>query len=352
MKISFKSHIESIKSLQGRLADKTHPTTTLLFKQLDALEISLIKSRSKERAIATQVLSDLNAKVDQAGLEAPDAELLHKRIDQLQEAILLTNASKLKSPIPTKLAVFLGSDHNSAITEMVSYNLSKRIPFIVSFPILSFSDLNNEQDRAMFRNKFRKNFMVNRYSNGAPDWQIYLQVDKKYGDQFLVCLPKEIKLEDLDLIPAAESGTKLVPITYKEVLQGPHDPYRFEAIMPLLSGQASHDKLISLHAHGSVGTFMSLDQKQTHDLMHSLENQRCRAAAFTSCYVGGKSTLQLLSEQSDMHAPPFPVIVRSIGDYSVLTNQSDMHLLDFFRELEVVMRQSGGETVPSFDKPL
>lgn len=352
MRINFKYHLDFIRGLHGHLHAKTSTIIPLLCQRLGALEKSLSKSRSKERALAVQVLSDLSWEIEKAGLENTDTELLHHRIDQVQESILQTNASKLKSPIPAKLAVILGSDHNTALMLMVHHNLYERVPFIVSYSILCCSDLEKEEDQTKFRDIFQHYFQRPIFTNAVPDWQIYLQVDQTYGDQFLICLPKEIQLEDLDLKPPEESGTKLVPITYEEVLKGPHDPYQFEALEPLLSGPATHDKLFSIHAHGSIGQLLSLNQNQIHLIMSLLENQRCRAADFGTCYAGGQSTLQLLSQDSEMPAPSFPLIVRSIGDYSTYSGQIDDRLAPFFKELETVMRQHAGETGAAFRKAI
>lgn len=335
MRISIKTHINNINELKERVKDSK--STPLLLEYFEGIKQGLHQSRFKERELAMKVLDEMDYLITKTRLDS--SILLHEKINELQQTILQMANEKSKDFKPAKLAIFLGSDYNDAISSGVRQCVKEYIPFISSLSVFSGWEIENPRHKEVHRSYL--------YQVLQRGWKLYQQIDKKLGEQFLVCLPYPLKPEDLDLVPNPESGSVLVEVKLEEALNGPHDRYRLDALGPLLSGLVSHDKLISLHAHGSTGRMLGLESRQMKDLLELLKNQRCRTAGITSCFSGGLSTLPVLDK-----GPSFPLIVRSIGDYKTFSGQSDAPLTPFFSELEAVMSKSGGDTSSSFSKAI
>lgn len=156
---------------------------------------------------------------------------------------------------------------------------------------------------------------------------------------FLVFVPKKLgKVENLDLNPSA-----LKRIELGEAWKQTEEKHDIQCLNEIFTDQPQRDKLIYIAGHGGVGTPGGMYAEHYKEFLQWAEAQKCKGLLVTSCYSGGESTL--------LYQTPFPVLVRSIGDFVTHGQQSaeeDPRL--FFSKMSQLLKTPGGLTVKRIKK--
>lgn len=291
------------------------------------------------------------------GFSPENENLRHRAIKALQdlgnnlptkvEMVRKTILSIEKAPViegPLKLAIFLdidGPDHNNAITMTQMTALDGGIPFITSRAILTGSE-----------------YIAGGLSRGygklaecKEKWEIYAH------GEFLVFLPKTLlsgasekeKLKALDL---AYDGT-LRRITPMEALRGSGGKRDYQKLTEIFSPTPTRNKVIYIDGHGGLQTVAALEKETLLKFLGFLKEQKCVALTISSCFSGGTSTEFYLPPEESLESLPYPVIVRSIGDFPSRSNQDAEDDLKFYLdEVASFFQQPVPPTVAHFRRML
>jgi len=287
----------------------------------------------------------------------------NKKVQEVRKAILsvqgvmkaapLAISQKIEKPkIGINIAVFSDFDYwdrNGAIAHQVSRALDQKIPFIASRFMLNGNKLDP------FRAKSTGIRLRGQVLSKAKDYDIFQK-----GELF-VFIPKTLladkkgmeKLKDLDF---QYDGT-LKEVDAFAIYQPTKEEASVKDFEGLFRPDPQLNKLFFLSGHGSPAHFIS-SMKEENYLQFSavLKQQRCMALTAMSCFAGGPSGLiglPVASSPSDKkEAHPYPVIVRSVGEYMTSSGEESVEgaFSDYFDELQGLLESSQPETTLEMKK--
>lgn len=174
------------------------------------------------------------------------------------------------------------------------------------------------------------------------------------GGSFLVFIPKNLakelsaeeRLEKLDL--KKEEMTK---ISLAEAWEKSLEESSVKKLRQLFSEHPKQDKVVFIAGHGGVGNPAGMSAKEYQDFLEWIKEQRCQGLLVTSCYSGGESTMLHLqkNEEGKKVQPlnlPFPVMVRSIGDFTSRgAIKAEKNVNTFFSRISELFSSPGGQTL-------
>lgn len=228
-------------------------------------------------------------------------------------------------------------DHNGAILMGVFDALNNPMPFITSLSLLNGSFISKDKGDIAYR--------VRHHLDHVDKWDIYL------GEgEYVVFIPKGGKLEDLDL----KNDGSLQKISAAKALSGYQRKPTFEAFERLFSENPKHSKLFYHDGHGGPGSPGGMSRKVFEKYLAFLKKQKCQGMALTSCYSGGQSTLNFLSNAEDLEQKvPFPVMAQSIGDFVTKSGQAvEFSMKDRLAMMKSLIEQHSGLTYKKWQKAL
>jgi hypothetical protein len=159
---------------------------------------------------------------------------------------------------------------------------------------------------------------------------------------YLVFVPKSLeggseqkRAEKLDL-NLSQSGLKRISLeeAWVQVDEKPD----IKVFKELFSNSPTHDKLVYITGHGDIGSPAGMTIENYKEFLGWAKEQHCQGLLMRSCYSGGESTLLHMPQVDSSGHPikdpgkhsefikaegvPFPVIVRSIGDFTTSTEEN------------------------------
>ncbi len=351
--IYLRSLIESIKN------NKLKPI--ILEKEVQEWLLDLDKNCQKASSNLTIELKDQTVRVlSNLNKQLKTSNLTEKKIDEISKSIYKTktsfqNAVIDKPKIDLKIAFFCdvdAEDHNGSIVGKMCSAVKKGIPFITTRSILRVVGSDNissvwDIEEFLFKNEKK--------------WEIFKRNDSKFGDEFLLFLPKKLlsekktpeKLKSFDFV----SDGSLKKISLTQALQGPKGKNDVRALFNFFTKSPKISKWFYIAGHGGGGKGTAgLYYNHYREFLNFLKRQKCRGLSVTSCYSGGTSSMMHSAQKETSEDAkfyelikryPYSVLVHSIGDF--ITSAGDSQDLDLYLEgFSKLIEHAGGDTVAQF----
>ncbi len=312
---------------------------------------------SKDKAIRIgNLLLDVVFKMEERPLRTPTTGILQPRIIETQ--CKLADAFKPKPAhhikIDCSIAYFCDIDHsdwNGAILSGICDVLENPMPFITSLSLLNGSLMTIKNYSQIIRVKKLLNCQ-------KEEWDVYLQIEEENGGELVVFLPKQglPAKTDEEILAALDlrcDGT-LQKISVNKAMRGHNGKPTFEAFTRLFREDPKRSKLFYLDGHGGIGAPGGMSKEVFEKFLLFLEKQLCKGMAITSCYSGGQTTLNFLSNQKDLKKKVlFPVMLQSLGDFASYNGQeAEFSMKDRLAMMQSLIEVPGGLTYKKWKKAL
>jgi hypothetical protein len=282
-----------------------------------------------------------------------------------------------KAKIGFKMGLFLDislPDKNTAITNNMKSAFEQQFPFVTTVSLLkgtgveevtNWTGNGEETIQSPYLTKLEIKYLLQR---NEQQWDIYQLCDPNYGNGFIVFLPKTLmpdkkdneKLSALDF----PIDGRLKKLSVSKLMDMPNQEAKINALSNLFVAEPKVDKLFYLCGHGTSGeqkpetNFIGgLNGEEYNKLGNVLTKQNCRGLVVTSCYAGGEASLPALhsadkqaSFNDQPQAQPFPILVRSIGEFAAkapLTGDiANLH--HFFDTMAAFLESHEPETIENY----
>lgn len=336
----------------------------ILRLEKNVVDITRLSPRYKENVI--HVLKNLESEFENRTLCVEKVQEIKNQIVQVQKEVQNIPSEK----IGLKIAIFADfdgtTDANGSIIKRVSLALEQNVPFITTRSMLTGSAIQEGEGRQkILQTKKIESLLLDKQS----EWEIYQFNDSNSKEQgeLLIFLPRKVlpelsgkeKLQALDF----KSDESLKPISAVQALQRPKGNHSIHDLFKIFEQNPKTDKLFYIFGHGNEERVASLLSENYQLFLDFLETQRCKGLLVTSCDAGGTSSLlnlpqrplekpgvsRFIDQEKTHH---FPTIVRSIGDFSTLSNQESEDNISLFLDEVSTLIEDSPQSISAFRKRL
>ena len=216
-------------------------------------------------------------------------------------------------------------DHNNTFHKRLVSALKQKMVFVTSRSLLQRNDnpgLLTPFERRLLQQK--------------EGWDLF----QKGG--FVIFIPKQLlpELEGLEKLKALDfkgDGT-IKQISIPKAFKKTSGKINFDDFKSLFSDHPRREKMFHIAGHGGPMSVSGLNQQHYKEFLNLLKKQKCLGLSVTACSSGGSSSVLALPDDSkqsiaseDLNTHhPFPIIVRSIGDYSTYSHWTEEDLNGYF----------------------
>ena len=339
------------------------------------LSVIISKIKNNDATISIQkdivkLLSEISNDLGKYPQKKP-IQKLNQQILQIQTLVKQTPLALPPKVEKPKIDVHMGfvcnldiPDHNGAMAQRAMLFLNQNSPFMTTRSMLKGTGITDfgkgdKKDSMMVLAKY--------LFDNQKRWEIYELKDDSEGNDLLFFVPASLfpdktekeKLEAMDL----RSDGSLKRISAEEAYQIPKGKVSVETAFKFFSDTPKHTKLFLLAGHGSNQKVAGLNKESYLKWLNFLKDQKCQGATIHSCFSGGESSLismtkGLEGKEKDKKkveelssSLPFPMVVRSIGDFPTMSGQKAEHNIDlYFKELALFLESSLDSTAANFRK--
>ncbi len=228
-------------------------------------------------------------------------------------------------------------DHNGAISWSLKQAMTQGIPLITTRSLLLGKERSSDHEfKAIdYFLAMQKVILENK-----DKWDIY-----QNGEAF-VFIPHTIfpELKGVKKLEAFDFRTDglLKKSSVEAIFEKAATKSTIHDVIDLFSNESKVDSIFYVVGHGGAESVAALNEQDYRTFLNFLYHRRCKGLAISSCASGGKSSLMNIPEQrfsdqagflDQQKSHPFPILVRSIGDFLTYTEQpAELDLRSFLDE--------------------
>ena len=265
----------------------------------------------------------------------------HKILD-LQSIVEIHPVFKINPPLEdvVGIAYFCDlqvPDHNGGIGWSMRQAIMQNIPFVTTRSMLHASGRVGEDGLKALDNFMKMQKIIYSCRN---KWDIYQNGEvfvfiPLIAFRYLKCTDR---LEALDL----RSDGKLKRCPVEAIYEKAPVKSTIHDVIDVFASQATAKTIFYAFGHGGSNFVAALCEEDYRIFLDFLSGRHCKGLVISSCCAGGKSSLLNIKEKlgdgpagflDQQKSHPFPILVRSFGDFTTYTEQpAEVDLREFLDE--------------------
>lgn len=248
--------------------------------------------------------------------------------------------------IPTYTLEFFcdidGPDINGSMMERLVNGITEKLPIVTTRSLI--------QGAGLFKPSDIPRKLIVAMASLAENYRCYSE------GSFIVLLPRGIDKEQMDFAETLQE----VPVS--DLFRVGDQKPSIEQFTTLFTENPKSKKFIYIAGHGNMDNMAGMSLEHYSTFLKWAKQQSCEGLLVTSCFGGGVNSLLHLGKdeldvpvgyrQLEEAAVPFPVFIRSVGDYSThgmqQAERGNAHLIA--RLTQLLNSNRGGRTTRQIKK--